>query len=234
MFFIGPPFGNYINLPHTTSIKGSYTVEKRDGLFTQILKTLHYSYKYGGWVNKIGLRNPGIDWAIQNSKTDDILSIAILKPSDVNTFLEKLPSSQNLEINISCPNVKENLNNTNINSFINNERKWCIVKLSPFTSHKEIDELYEKGFRQFHCCNTIPIEHGGLSGPSIIPYTMEKINYINSKYSDTIIIAGGGVNNMKTANLYLDTGARHFSASSVFFNPYLATNLYFTYLFKIK
>ena len=33
MFFINPPFGNYLNLPYTTSIKGSYTLEPREGLF---------------------------------------------------------------------------------------------------------------------------------------------------------------------------------------------------------
>ena len=43
MFFINPPFGNYLNLPNTISIKGSYTLEPRSGLFTQIFKTLRYS-----------------------------------------------------------------------------------------------------------------------------------------------------------------------------------------------
>jgi hypothetical protein len=28
----------------------------------QILKTLRYSFVHSGWVNKIGLRNKGIDW----------------------------------------------------------------------------------------------------------------------------------------------------------------------------
>ena len=67
MFFISPPFGNYINLPHTTSIKGSYALEPRSGLLPQILKTLRYSFQHNGWINKIGLRNPGIDYAIKNT-----------------------------------------------------------------------------------------------------------------------------------------------------------------------
>ena len=37
MFFISPPFGNYVNLPKTKRIHGSFTLEKRDGLLLQIV-----------------------------------------------------------------------------------------------------------------------------------------------------------------------------------------------------
>ena len=77
--FISPPFGNYINLPKTKSIKGSFTLTKRSGLLLQIMTTLRYSFKYKGWTNKIGLRNSGIDWAIHKYKnTNHIISICIL------------------------------------------------------------------------------------------------------------------------------------------------------------
>ena len=67
MLFISPPFGNYIYLPNTMSIKGSYTLEPRPGLLIQqILKTFRYSFKYKGWVNKIGLRNKGLEYGIKN------------------------------------------------------------------------------------------------------------------------------------------------------------------------
>ena len=48
MIFIGPPFGNYVKLDNTVSIKGSFTLEPRSGLFMQILKTLRYSFVHGG------------------------------------------------------------------------------------------------------------------------------------------------------------------------------------------
>ena len=85
-FFISPPFGNYIQLPHTTPIKGSFTLEARDGLFKQVIKTLRYSYKYNGWVNKIGLRNKGLDWAIKKYGNDNksIISIAIMEENEIN------------------------------------------------------------------------------------------------------------------------------------------------------
>ena len=41
-----------INLPNTTQIKGSFTLNPRDGLLKQIIKTLRYSSEYGGWINK--------------------------------------------------------------------------------------------------------------------------------------------------------------------------------------
>ena len=92
--FISPPFGNYINLPYTTSIKGSFTLEKRNGLFSQIFKTLRYSFKMNGWINKIGLRNKGIDWAINkynsksifNSYRNSVISIAIMKEESIKTY----------------------------------------------------------------------------------------------------------------------------------------------------
>ena len=64
MYFISPPFGNYLNLDKCISIKGSFTLEPRDGLFKQIIKTLYFDTSYWGWVNKIGLRNKGIEYGL--------------------------------------------------------------------------------------------------------------------------------------------------------------------------
>lgn len=68
ILFINPPFGNYINLPYIIPIRGSFTLEPRNGLFLQIIKTLRYSFENKGWINKIGLRNKGIDYAISTYK----------------------------------------------------------------------------------------------------------------------------------------------------------------------
>ena len=63
-------------------VKGSFTLEPRDGLILQIIKTLRYSFTYKGWVNKIGLRNPGIDYAIKTYKSGEIISIAIMEQKE--------------------------------------------------------------------------------------------------------------------------------------------------------
>ena len=49
------------------SIRGSFTLEPNPGQFLQILKTLRYLTEHHGWVNKIGLRNRGLDYALQFS-----------------------------------------------------------------------------------------------------------------------------------------------------------------------
>ena len=228
MYFINPPFSNYINLPHLTPIKGSYTLEPRDGLFLQVLKTLRYSFKHGGWINKIGLRNKGIDYALKNMKENEIISIAILNKEEIPKFLKKIPENTNLEINVSCPNAEKKMVCEGLEKFINNKRKWCIIKLSPLTNEHLIDNYYKLGFRQFHCSNTLPVINGGLSGKALIPYNEKLIKYISNKYKDSVIIGGGGITKWDDINMYKKFGANHFSFSTVTFCPYLFVKLYYT------
>jgi len=224
MLFISPPFGNYFNLPYTKSIKGSYTLQPRAGLFTQIIKTLRYTDK--GWVNKIGLRNPGIEYGIKhyNHKTD-ILSIAIMNVNEIYKINKMLPSDANIEINISCPNTEKNMIDEEIDVFLNNKREWCILKLSPLTSFKKVHKYYSMGFKQFHCCNTLPTYKnnkyvGGLSGPALNIYTTYFIYILKKKYKDITIIAGGGIYKYENLEYYKKLGADHFSISTIFFNPF--------------
>jgi len=221
MIFISPPFGNYIGTPYTTSIRGSFTLKKRPGLFGQIYRTLYYSKINGGWINKIGLRNRGIDYALKCYKYDknSIYSIAILENNEVKEFVKKIPVEMNLEINLSCPNTDKEMIREDIHLFLNNKRKYCIVKLSPLESKGNIDKLYRMGFRQFHCSNTLPTHNGGLSGRKLIPYTYRLINIIK-KYPDCKIIAGGGIDSHEILHKYKQFGAHHFSISTIFFNPY--------------
>jgi dihydroorotate dehydrogenase len=225
-YFISPPFGNYLNFPITNSIKGSFTLYPRSGLIRQIILTLRYDFNNNGWVNKIGLRNKGIDYAIEKYKnTNHIVSIAILNEDEVEILNNKIPKNMNLELNVSCPNVEKNLINDKLNCFLNIERKWCIIKVSPLVDIKLIDKYYQQGFRQFHCSNTIPVKGGGLSGQSLIKYNQALIPKIKDKYKDTIIIAGGGIKNIKDIYLYQKLGINHFSFSTVFFNPFEAYKL---------
>ena len=230
MLFISPPFGNYLTfLPYTTPICGSYTVEPRPGLISQIIKTLYFSTIHNGWVNKIGLRNKGIDYGIAKYRPKNILSLAILDNNDTETFSQKIPKDTNIEINISCPNADVKVPK-NLKNLLNEERKWCIVKLSPTDNNECIDNLYKMGFRQFHCCNTYPLTIGGLSGPVLLPFVKQKIDYIKREYKDCVVIAGGGIQNIDTLNYYRNLGADHFSVSSICFNPFRFAWFYFNYL----
>ena len=97
MLFISPPFGNYINLPNTISIRGSFTLNERPGKWMQILKTLRY-IPGTGWINKIGLRNPGLDYAVNTYKKGEIISIAIMKKNEIPWILKKLPEDMDIEL----------------------------------------------------------------------------------------------------------------------------------------
>jgi dihydroorotate dehydrogenase len=230
MFFISPPFGNYINLPNTIQIKGSYTLEPREGLIYQILKTLRYSYTYNGWVNKIGLRNKGLDYAVEKYNKKNVYSIAILNEEEIPKILNKIPEDMNIELNISCPNAEKKMINSGLQDFLNNKRTWCIIKLSPKTEMDLVDNYYKQGFRQFHCSNTIPIKEGGLSGQSLIPYNNKLIKNIKSKYKDVEVISGGGIRHWNDVINYRSLGASHFSVSTLCFNPYRLSILYYDYL----
>lgn len=234
MLFISPPFGNYIHLPYTTSITGSFTLEKRSGLFIQIIKTLRYSFEHKGWINKIGLRNKGLDWALKNVPDDKIISIAILHINEIPKIIEKLPENRNIEINVSCPNAEKKMIQYGLNKFINDKRKWCIIKISPLATNNDIDNYFKMGFRQFHCGNTLPIPQGGLSGQKLIPYNEEKINYIKQKYPNCEVIAGGGITNYKILEDYKNLGSNHFSISTLLFHPILFSKFYYHYLNKLQ
>jgi dihydroorotate dehydrogenase len=234
--FISPPFGNYFpeyifnnifldnNKYKLKSIVGSFTLEPRSGLIMQIIKTLRYSNEHNGWTNKIGLRNKGVEWAVKNyyknNNIDNIVSVALIKHTDIDHIHEIIPKDMNIEVNISCPNIDKSINiYDGVEKFINLERDWCIIKIPPTISYKEIDYLYNQGWRQFHCCNTIPIKEGGLSGVSLRPYTNHLTSYISNTYSDTIIISGGGIIEKDNINEYKKNGATHFSISTLMFNP---------------
>lgn len=234
MIFINPPFSNYFSFDKTISIKGSYTLEPRTGLIIQVLRTLRYSFEHNGWINKIGLRNPGIDYAIKNYKKNSIVSVAILNKEDIPKLVKKIPDDMNIELNISCPNAEKKMITEGIENFLNKKRTWCIIKLSPTTDMKLVDNYYKQGFRQFHCSNTYPTPTGGLSGKFLIPYSTKLINNIKSKYSDTIVIGGGGITSKEEIEIYKKAGADHFSVSTLFFNPYKCYKFYHSCITPLK
>jgi len=218
MLFISPPFGNYIHLPKTTPIRGSFTLHDRPGKWSQILKTVRYMPHLKGWVNKIGLRNPGIDYAIDTYKKGQIISIAIMNHKEIKPIADKIPEDMDIELNVSCPNTHKQMINTGLNVFLNNKRTWCIIKLPPVDFKDNFNRYYNEGFRQFHMSNTLPTKYGGLSGQMLKPYASGNIEYIR-KYKDCIIIGGGGIRSIEDVKDYKFCGADHFSISSLCFNP---------------
>lgn len=232
MLFISPPFGNYINLHKTIPIRGSFTLHERPGRWSQIIKTLRYVPHLNGWVNKIGLRNPGIDYAIATYKKGQIISIAIMEAKEIKPIVDKIPEDMNIELNVSCPNTDKHVINKGLKVFLNNKRNWCIIKLPPIDYKENLDIYYKEGFRQFHMSNTLPTVNGGLSGPNLRPFTERGIRYIRKYYKDCVIIAGGGIRTIEDIKYYKDRGADHFSVSSLCFNPVSFLKFYWDFTNK--
>ena len=115
-----------------------------------------------------------------------------LRPNVWSDYLIELnkivPDNVDLEINISCPNIKHFEDYTQgIENFINSKRK-VIAKLAPGTEIATVGALLDKGFKSFHCCNTKPTKHGGMSGRKLRPHVINLCTVIKSLDKNAEII----------------------------------------------
>jgi len=223
--FISAPFGNYIKSSLTIPVTGTFTRNPRGNRLWSVLKTLRYNRRLGGWVNKLGLPNPGLRAGLERHIRGEVLSIAETKRGDFQKMNNIIPLNQSLEINFSCPNLKKRLPLDGASIFTKvKSREWCIAKLSPLTDGDELEFVIEHlGFKQIHFSNTLPLPNnrGGLSGATLKPYTLELIDLVRERWGDSVtVIAGGGVTDFSGVMDYLLAGANHVSLGSVCFNPF--------------
>ena len=219
-YFIAAPFGNYIKPKGCIPVAGTFTLNARGNRFLAVAKTLRYNSAQGGWVNKLGLPNPGIRNGLEKNPT--VISIAEIYKGDFQRLNVLIPENQSIELNLSCPNLDKKLSWESAKCFTPNTRKWCIAKMSPLTTPEEIKFVVEHlGITQLHFSNTLPTIRGGLSGPMLRGYTTELIELARSEYGNSVeIIAGGGVSDFGSVTDYLSSGANHISLGSVCFNPF--------------
>ena len=219
-FFISAPFGNYIKPKGTIPVTGTFTLNPRGNRFWAVLKTLRYNTAQQGWVNRLGLPNPGIREGLKKEST--VISIAEIEKGDFQKLNVLIPENQSIELNLSCPNLNKKLSWESAKCFNSEKREWCIAKLSPLTTPEELKFVVEfLGFTQLHFSNTLPTVQGGLSGPMLRGYTTELIDLARSEYGNSVeIIAGGGVSDFGSVTNYLSNGADHVSIGSVCFNPF--------------
>ena len=233
-FFIAAPFGNYLKFrtkKNIIPVTGTWTLHNRASIIKRIFKiltTLRYDFTNDGWVNKLGLPNPGINKGLKNIKKNEILSISAINRKDWSELYNIIGNEINVEINLSCPNLGEKSNiftSADLKSFTSNKsnsKEWCIAKISPLTTLDELKYLIDDlGFDQIHCCNTLPVKNGGLSGKTLKPYVEKLIKLIRKNWGEKIeIIAGGGVASKYDVNNYINIGANHISLGTVSFKPW--------------
>ena len=217
-YYIAAPFGNYLSRPNMYSVLGTYTVSPRPGLYKQILKTLRYSFKHKGWINKLGLRNPGIDSALNQYYKHPNRRIISVWGFNRGEWLSlaRYTTGLRTELNLSCPNVKEPYHNTGcpVEKF---DTRYVILKMSPLTTEEEIVMYMERGVRNWHFSNTLPVSGGGLSGKTLMQYNKKLIKFTLGEDKNAKIIGGGGVTDMSDVRFYRDLGCSGVSLGTVCF-----------------
>ena len=210
---------------------------------------------YGGMLNAIGLQNPGIDVFIErdlaflkNYDTKVIVNVCGKSVEDYIEVVEKLGDQDNvamLEINVSCPNVKEGAIAfgqkadalMHITSEIKKKAKQpVIMKLSPnVTDITEMAKAAEAaGADAISLINTITgmkidinrrkfalaNKTGGLSGPAIKPVAVRMV-YQAANAVKIPIIGMGGIASAEDALEFIMAGAPAVSVGAMnFVNPY--------------
>lgn len=214
---------------------------------------------YGGMLNAIGLQNPGVDVFIERDlaflRKYDCRVIANVCGRSIDDYIEVTERLSDtdvdmLEINISCPNVKEGAiafgqKAESVYSITDvlkkHSGKPIIMKLSPnVTDITEMARAAETGGADaISLINTITgmkidIERrtfalanrtGGLSGPAIKPIAVRMV-YQCAQAVDIPIIGMGGIACAEDAIEFLMAGATAVAAGAMnFVNPYLTEEL---------
>lgn len=209
---------------------------------------------YGGMLNAIGLQNPGIDVFLERDipflkqyDTRIIVNVCGKSVEDYLEVVEKLSDApvDMLEINVSCPNVKEGAIAFgqkaeclyDITSQIKKKAKQpVIMKLSPnVTDITEMAKAAEAaGSDAISLINTITgmkidihrrkfalaNKTGGMSGPAIKPIAVRMV-YQASHAVKIPVIGMGGIATGEDAIEFLLAGASAVSVGAMnFVNPY--------------
>ena len=212
---------------------------------------------YGGMLNAIGLQNPGIDVFMERDipflkkyDTKIIVNVCGKSVEDYVDVVERLgdePAVSMLEINVSCPNVKEGAIAFgqkadalyNITSELKKHAKQPIImKLSPnVTDIAEMARAAEAGGADvISLINTITgmkidvnrrkfvlaNKTGGMSGPAVKPVALRMV-YQVAQAVKVPVIGMGGISTAEDALEFILAGATAVSVGTANFADPQAT-----------
>ena len=232
------------------------TLEKRPGNSGERLFEVE-----NGLINRIGLENIGIDnfindklHELKEKNIDFLLNIAGSSTDDYEKLAEiaQNNSIKAIEVNVSCPNVKQGclefgLNPESLFKLTHRIREiykgFLIVKLSPNTSDiKSLATAAEQGGADcISAINTLralgvkvefsnnkfikKIVQGGLSGSCIKPVALYMISEIKRAVKIPVI-AMGGISKLSDLLEFMALGADAFEIGTAnFINPSICTTL---------
>lgn len=237
-FGYGEEFADLIDLNRLGGfiVKGT-TLEHREGNpYPRMCETP------SGMLNAVGLQNKGVDYFIENIyprikhyDTEVIVNVSGAKTADYVTVCERLAALDRIsavEINISCPNVKQGgmafgttcSGAAEVTAAVRKAfPRTVIMKLSPnVTSIADIAKAVEaEGADAVSLINTImgmaiDVERrrpylstitGGLSGPAVRPVAVRMV-WQTAKAVKIPVIGLGGITNGRDALEFIMAGAR--------------------------
>lgn len=227
------------------------TLKNRDGnAYPRMAETA------SGMLNAVGLQNKGIDYFIKNIypriKDYDTRLIANVNGSTVEEYIEvtekvnELSHISAIELNISCPNVKEGgmsfgISCPSAEAVTREVRRVCdkplIVKLSPnVTDITEIAKAVEgQGADSVSLVNTflgmaidaekrIPLLStitGGLSGPAIKPIALRMVWQVYNAVKIPVIGMGGIMNTNDAIEFMLAGASAIQVGTAIFKDPFI-------------
>lgn len=249
-FGSGKEYGEFVDLNQLGGVitKGVANIPWEGNPTPRVAET------YGGMLNAIGLQNPGIEVFKQSDipflrqyDTKIIVNVCGKSLQDYCEVVEQLADEavDLLEINISCPNVKEGgitfgqkpeLVETITKELKKLAKQPVIMKLSPnVTDITEMARAAEAGGADgLSLINTITgmkidvnkrafalgNKTGGLSGPAIKPIAVRMVYQVANAVK-LPIIGMGGIMNAEDALEFLMAGATAISVGTAnFVNPY--------------
>jgi dihydroorotate dehydrogenase len=224
---IGAPFGNYLERPYATSTLGTFTLARRGSTlyrWWRVVRMLRYDSRIGGWVNKLGLPNPGID-SVRLGQPSRIISVYGFSEYEWASLITDCVIIQPIavELNLSCPNVHSSPSVADVEKAVgialDNSLK-VIAKLPPVRWMDLARPLFSMGVRHFHLCNTIPTPGGGVSGKPLKQYSLWAVREVRAAWAEEVdIIGGGGITGEEDVIDYLVAGADRVSVASMLLNP---------------
>lgn len=236
-FAFGAEYSQFYNLSELGAIMiKAATKEARFGN-----ETPRVAETDSGMINAIGLQNPGVhhilDHELKVLEAYDVPIIANVAGSTEEDYvyvaehISKAPNVKALELNISCPNVKEGGMQFGVDPQVAAELTRKVkdvsavpvyVKLSPnVTNIVEMAQAiaeYADGLTMINTLVGLRIDAktgrpiisnviGGLSGPAIKPVALRMVYEVRKALPTIPIIAMGGVQNAQDVIDYISAGA---------------------------
>lgn len=255
-FGYGEEYADFVDLNRLGGIivKGTTLHHREGNKYPRMAETP------SGMLNAVGLQNKGVDYFINTIypriKDLDCQIIVNVSGSNINDYvavcekLSALDKIKAIEVNISCPNVKEGgmaFGTTRIGASAVTKAcreaydKTLIVKLSPnVTDISEIAKAVEaEGADSVSLVNTflgmaIDVEHrcpklstitGGLSGPCIRPIAVRMVWQV-AKSVKIPVIGLGGIMTGQDALEFILAGATAIEVGTAnFINPKATTDI---------